>query len=46
MTVVGVAIIIPIGVGVLPMGLFAIPIVLGLITIGIPFLPRKDTIFR
>jgi hypothetical protein len=45
-TAVGIAIAIPIGVGVLPMGLFAVPVVLGLVTIGLPFLPDKDSIFR
>jgi|APCry1669192111_1035396.scaffolds.fasta_scaffold77882_1 hypothetical protein len=45
-TAVGIAVTIPIGVGVLPIGLFAIPVVLLCITIGIAFLPVKDSIFH
>jgi len=43
---VGIAIAIPIGVGVLPLGVIAIPIILSVVTVGIPFLPEKDSIFR
>jgi len=43
---VGIAIAIPIGVEVLPLGVIAIPIILGVVTVGIPFLPEKDSIFR
>lgn len=43
---VGIAITIPIGLGVLPMGLFAVPVLLALVILGIPFLPRKDSIFH
>jgi len=45
-TTVGVAIAIPIGVGVLPMGLFVVPILFLIITLCIPFLPSKDSIFN
>jgi hypothetical protein len=44
-TAVGIAIAIPIGVGVLPMAVFAVPVILCIVTICIPFLPAKDSIF-
>jgi hypothetical protein len=44
-TSVGIAIAIPIGVGVLPMAVFAVPAFLGVVTVCIPFLPRRDSIF-
>jgi biotin transporter BioY len=45
---VGIAIAIPIGVGVLPVSVVAVPIVLAGIVLGIAFLPMKevDSIFR
>jgi hypothetical protein len=44
-TAVGIAVAIPIGVGLLPMAVFAVPAVMGVITVCVPFLPRKDSIF-